>query len=200
MIKEIITDELEEHPAVRAWHQVQSDHSRPECIEVLKRKRKVAVYRLCGIGSDDTAVIATRCREATANLERLIYEELLPNFPVPALRCYGFLKEPDAGFCWLFLEDATGELYSPQLVQHRVLAGRFLGEMHLQNVPASVRTSLPARGPDHYLQLMRSARTVLSRCDSGRFIPGSAQTLRTLGNCEPQLAAALRAVDWSEDD
>jgi len=83
----------------------------------------------------------------------------------------------------------------------RGFAGCSWKTLRVSCIPHSLfNTSLPARGPDHYLQLMRSARTVLSRCDSGRFIPGSAQTLRTLGNCEPQLAAALRAVDWSEDD
>jgi thiamine kinase-like enzyme len=161
MIMEVITERLPEHPAVRAWCRLQSRHSEPKSIEILKRKRKTCVYRLNGIGPDGAAVIAKRCREATAEVERLIYEELLSRLPVPSLRCYGFLNETDPGFSWLFLEDAAGEVYSPEIAQHRALAGRSLAEIHLQKLPASLTARLPFRGPDYYLQLLRSARTVL---------------------------------------
>src|SRR2546430_5585275 len=45
---------------------------------------------------------------------RMIYEEVLPRLPVPALDCHGFWEEPAGKFSWLFLEDAIGECYSPQ--------------------------------------------------------------------------------------
>jgi hypothetical protein len=161
MITEVITERLQEHPAVRAWSRFQSRPSEPKSIEILKRKRKTCVYRLNGIGPDGTAIIAKRCREATAEVERLIYQELLPRLPVPTLCCYGFLNEPDPGYSWLFLEDAAGESYSPQIAKHRALAGRSLGEIHLQKLPANLTARLPFRGTDYYLQLLRSSRTAL---------------------------------------
>ncbi len=158
---EILTERLQEHQAVKAWRQLQSDHREPSSIEILKHIRKSAVYRLNGIGPQGEAVIAKRCRKATANVERMIYEELLPRAPVLALRCYGFLKEPEGEFCWLFLEDAAGQLYSPQLPEHRALAGRWLAETHLTPVPPDLKARLPDRDLGHYLKLLRSSRATL---------------------------------------
>ncbi len=158
---EILTEGLQEHQAVKAWRQLQSDHLEPSSIEILKHIKKSAVYRLNGIGPQGEAVIAKRCRKATANVERMIYEELLPRAPVLALRCYGFLKEPEGEFCWLFLEDAAGQLYSPQLAEHRALAGRWLAETHLTPVPPDLKARLPDRDLGHYLKLLRSSRATL---------------------------------------
>src|SRR5206468_1604040 len=102
-------DRLVEHRAGRAWSQLQADHLQPTHIDILKlKKRKSAVYRLHGVGPDGRAVIAKRCLVATAEVERTVYEEFLPRVSVPALRCYGLVKEPDGDRCWLFLEDAGG--------------------------------------------------------------------------------------------
>ncbi len=158
---EVLTERLQEHPAVKAWNQLQAHPLEPDNIEIVKHKKKSAVYRLNGIGPHGEAVIAKRCREATANVERLIYEELLPRVPVSALRCYGFLKEPEGESCWLFLEDAGGELYMPQLAEHRALAGRWLGETHLTPVPPDLKARLPDRDLGHYLKLLRSSRATL---------------------------------------
>ena len=157
-IIEVLTERLQEHQAVKAWRQLQSDHLEPSSIEILKHKRKSAVYRLNGMGPNSGAVIAKRCKETTANVERMIYEELLPRVPVSVLRCYGFLKEPEGEFCWLFLEDAAGQLYSPQLADHRALAGRWLAEMHLTTVSADLKARLPDRDLGHYLKLLRGNR------------------------------------------
>ena len=158
---EILTERLQEHQAVKAWRQLQSDHRELSSIEILKHIKKSAVYRLNGIGPQGKAVIAKRCRKATANVERMIYEELLPRAPVSALRCYGFLREPEGEFCWLFLEDAAGQLYSPQLAEHRALAGRWLAETHLTPVPPDLKAHLPDRDLGHYLKLLRSSRATL---------------------------------------
>ena len=106
MVTQIITERLHENPAVQAWKKVHPHHTEPSRIEVVRRKRKSCVYRLQGVGPGGAAVIAKRSQTTTANLERLIYEEVLAHLRVPALRCYGFLEEPEAGFSWLFLEDA----------------------------------------------------------------------------------------------
>jgi aminoglycoside phosphotransferase (APT) family kinase protein len=172
MITEIITERLHEHPAVRALNRLQSRYSQPETIEILKRKRKTCVYRLNGVGPGGCSIIAKKCREATAEVERLIYEEVLPRLPVPSLRCYGFLEDPDPSYSWLFIEDAAGEAYSPQVAEHRALAGRSLAELHLQKLPASLTARLPFRGSDYYLQLLRSSRrTLLNHMDNAE-VPG----------------------------
>jgi len=158
---EMLTNRLEEHPAVKAWSRLQSDHVKPSSIEILKREKKSAVYRLNGSGPNGGAVIAKRCKEETANVERLIYEELLPRAGVSALACYGFLKEPEGQFCWLFLEDAASQLYSPQLAEHRALAGLWLAQTHLASISAELKARLPDRDLGHYLKLLRGSRAIL---------------------------------------
>jgi len=156
-----VTGSLAEHPAVRAWCESQHARIAPQRIEVLKSKRKVSTYRLDGIGPGGAAVIAKRCRAATARVERMIYAEILPRLPVSALRYYGFVEAPDGEFCWLFLEEASREPYSPQRADHRALAGRWLGTLHVASLSADMKARLPDRGPSHYLQRLRDVRATL---------------------------------------
>ena len=160
-INEVVTGSLAEHPAVKAWCESQHAGIAPQRIEVLKSKRKVATYRLDGIGPGGAAVIAKRCRAATAKVERMIYAEILPRLPVSALRYYGFVEAPDGEFCWLFLEEASREPYSPQRADHRALAGRWLGTLHVASLSADMKARLPDRGPSHYLQRLRDVRATL---------------------------------------
>src|SRR5947208_11232788 len=101
-----------EHPAARAWRELRPGRDTPGRIETLHGRQSKAwkrtVYRLAGVGPAGSAVIAKRCLAAQAAPERTLYEEVLPHLPVPVLRYYGFLGEPDGHFCWLFLEDAGG--------------------------------------------------------------------------------------------
>jgi len=158
---EILTECLHEHEAVKAWRQIRPDHLELDSVEIMKRKNKSAVYRLRSTRSDGPAIIAKRCRAATAEVERLIYEQILPRMPIPALHCYGLVKEPEGEFCWLFLEEAVGGSYSPQLSEHRALAACWLAKMHLNTVPALLQACLPDRTLSHYQQLLRSGRATL---------------------------------------
>src|SRR5207247_1784844 len=110
-----------EHPAVHAWSRLGPKQIEPEAIERLKLKNKSAVYRLRGVGPDGSSVIAKRCLTATAQIERVIYEECLPCLPVTSLRSYGLLEDPaNRAFSWLFLEDASGQEYSQHDAGHRM--------------------------------------------------------------------------------
>lgn len=160
---EILTAGLEAHPAVQAWLQVQSDSWESGSLEVLQRRRYSTVYRINPIRQGGARVIAKRCRGATARIERMIYEELLPLAGMPALGCYGLLEEPGSEFCWLFLEDAAGARYSPELPRDRALAGCWLAEAQLAAVRADFKSCLPDRDLDHYLRLLRSCRAMLLR-------------------------------------
>ena len=158
---EILTEGVREHPAVQAWLQVQSDSGEPRSLELLQRRRHSTVYRLSEVRQDGARVIAKRCRVATAQIEHAIYEELLPLTGMPALRCYGMLEEPEGEYCWLFLEDAAGVRYSPQLPHNRALAGCWLAETHLAAVSAGLKSRLPDRELDHYMRLLRGCRAML---------------------------------------
>src|SRR5262249_61898495 len=81
----------------------------------------------------------------------------------PGLRvgCVGFGEEPGDAGCWLFLEDAGGEGYSPKSGEPRALAGRWLGLLHASGAASAAAGRQPDRGPDHYLGHLHSARATL---------------------------------------
>ena len=158
---EILTEGVQAHPAVQAWLQVQSASWEPGSLELLQRRRYSTVYRLNHVKQDCARVIAKRCRIATARIEHAIYEQLLPLTGIPALHCYGLLDEGE--FCWLFLEDAAGARYSPQLPHNRALAGCWLAETQLTALAHNLKSCLPGRELDHYLRLLRGCRAMLLR-------------------------------------
>jgi hypothetical protein len=82
--------------------------------------------------------------------------------PVTALRYYGCTQQ-DGEFCWLFLEDAGRERYSPYRKEHCALAGRWLGLLHTSAARLAPAVRLPDRGPGHYLEHLRSARRMILR-------------------------------------
>jgi hypothetical protein len=116
------------------------------------------VYRLEGVDEDVPAVIAKRCLREKALVERIVYDEVLPRLPTAGLKYYGFLQDRDSRFCWLFIEEAPGDDYSPEIDHHRVLAGRWLGTMHTFTSVVGAQLGLPYRGPAHYLIHLRTAR------------------------------------------
>src|SRR5438094_1881398 len=178
-VLEIVTEGVPEHRAVQAWLQVQPDSCAPRSLELLQRRRHSTVYRLNKVRPDGTSVIAKRCRAATARKERMIYQELLPLTGMPALDCYGTVREPDADFCWVFLEDATGASYSPQLPGNRALAGRWLAETQLAAASANFQSCLPDRGLNDYLQALHGCRAMaLRHLDANELPAADAELLR----------------------
>jgi hypothetical protein len=156
--REILTVDLLEHPAVRAWNELQLEPIEPTEIQTLKRKNKSAIYRLGGAGSNRSNVIAKRCRVSTAGTERIIYERVLVRLPLPALRCYGFLEDADPEFTWLFIEDAGTQPYRPELPEHRTLFAEWLAILHSASQELPAASLLPDRGPVHYLEHLRLGR------------------------------------------
>jgi hypothetical protein len=154
----IIQTNLNEHPAVKAWRKLRPKWGDPERITVLKeikKSKKSAVYRLEGITTEDTAVIAKRCRKETGLIESVIYEKILSQLPITSLKYYGFVEEEK--ICWLFVEDAGDEEYSRSNAEHRAVAGRWLGLMHTTAARVASAARLPDRGPIHYLAELQMA-------------------------------------------
>ena len=178
---QILRTNLLEHPAVKAWSELQPERVEPLAIELLKKRRRRGVYRLQGVGPARSAVVAKRSWRSTAVIEQFIYADVLAHLPLPTLSCYGCVEEQDTEFCWLFLEDAGREKYSPVNREHSALAARWLATLQTASVSAHLKTRLPDRGPSHYLKLLRSGRE---------------EVLRNLGNPALQAGdlAVLRAI------
>lgn len=159
---EIEISDLHEHPVVKAWEKIDPAEIKPARVVLLKKKNDWSiVFRIEGVGRGGHAVIAKRCILATGLIERTIYEELLPQLQISAPDYYGFVKE-DEKFCWIFLQDVGVERFSPLIEEHRLIAARWLGEMH--STAAKILSSglLPDRGANHYLNHLRTARATIS--------------------------------------
>jgi len=147
-----------DHPATRAWYRLRSEAPPPTAVETLKSKGHSSVYRLHGVGPAGAPIIAKRSHRTTVMVERVVYEEILPTLPLPALHCYGGVEEEDGAGAWLFLEDAGGRPYLEERAGDRVLAAEWLGVMHA----ATSRLDLAARFPpvelDSYLGYLRLTR------------------------------------------
>src|SRR3989442_634235 len=186
-LTDTLPERLAEHRAVKAWAALNPERVQPESIEVLKFKRlesKSAVYRLNGVGPGGSAVVAKRCRAVTASVERMIYQEFLPQLPLPAVHYYGHVDEPGGESCWLFLEHAGVLEYSPRDAGHRSLAARWLASIQAGAVGAGLETRLPARDADYYLKLLRSTHDRLGEHSSNPEL--SAAEVESLRNLSSQ--------------
>jgi hypothetical protein len=179
-------EEAHGHPAVLAWCQLAGGCAAPERVVVLKRKAKGAVYRLVGVGLDGTDVIAKRCRRDKGVVERLVYQELYPQLPVPTLHFHGSVEEQDGEFWWLFLEDVGDEPYRPDLSQHRTLAGRWFGLANGIALELDLQSQLPDRGPDLYEGFLRDVCEALPAraADPSLDAAGRADLAEIVAMCE----------------
>ena len=148
---------LVDHPAVAALRELRPEGATPRRIEIVRDSENQAIYRLDGVGSGDSGVIAKRCWLSTASIEHTVYDEILPRLPFKTIRYYGFVKENDE-FAWLFLEDVGSVRFSRLVAEQRTLVGRWLALMHTSARSVGASATLPERGPRHYLEHLRAAR------------------------------------------
>jgi aminoglycoside phosphotransferase (APT) family kinase protein len=184
-----------ERAAREAWRSLAGGRADPARIELLKRgPRGTAVHRLVFPRAAGPAVIAKRAPLATAEVERIVYERLLHDLPVPTLRYHGSVQDAEAGFRWLFVEEARGSKYRREWRSHRVAAARWLATLHrsLAGIPAV--PELPDRRAGHYRRLLRSVREALDRRlgDPALAPDGKAVLEAVLGHCD------RLAERWSE--
>src|SRR5215472_11962077 len=189
--------DLLEHPAVKAWGEIGLTKIEPRSVVVLKpEKKRSAVYRLEGVGPADSPVIAKRGRLDRIAVELTIYREVLPRLPARCLRCYGFVQDRDPGFAWLFLEDAGDEKYSTGSLEHRALAARWLGSLHISTAGQPAEAGLPDRGPQYYREVVSLASDTIRRSLTNRALSSSDLGIlnRLLSHCET-VASHWRQVE-----
>src|SRR6266576_38319 len=158
------------HPAVQAWRQLDPEGVLPDRITPAKFKPNkprpnLAVYRLEGVGADGAAVIAKRCTRSGGQVERTIYERILPHVPLPGPRYYGTVpaspEDSAEDGCWLFIGEIQGEKYNRLSPDHRAAAARWLGILHTEAQAAAAQAGLPEAGPSRYRAAMRATRDLI---------------------------------------
>ncbi|PYO87396.1 MAG: hypothetical protein DMD58_14955 [Gemmatimonadetes bacterium] len=103
----VLWGNLSWHPAAEAWRQVAPTAPAPESIEVLHRENGTGTYRLVGVGTGGTPIIARRSGITKAVILRTLYSKILSRLPISAPRYCAFRAEPP-GFAWVFLEECGG--------------------------------------------------------------------------------------------
>jgi len=126
-------------------------------IEIIHKSDKTSVYRLFDASPGGRAIIAKRCEAEAARVERILYENVLPELRLSSLEYHGFVDE--GACCWLFLEDSEGEEYAPDNRFHRETAARFLARLHASAAREAGSFDLPDRGANYYLGCLLSARS-----------------------------------------
>jgi len=155
------------HPAIQAWRQLNPERVLPDRITPAKFKPNkprpnLTVYRLEGIGADGSAVIAKRCAREAGQIERTVYERILPHVPLAGPHYYGTVEGPqDQDVCWLFIGEIHGEKYDMLRPDHRAAAARWLGTLHTTAQSAADQAGLPNAGPSRYRAEMRATRDLI---------------------------------------
>jgi hypothetical protein len=156
-----MSSELHDHPAVRAWRRAQPNASIPVRVERLTRGGSNAVFRFYHGADASRPTIAKQRWRAGAQTEHIVYEKVLPQLPIPPVRCLGYADDDDPARAWVFVEDVGGGPYQRADREHRVVAARWLAGAHAFCMTGFGRAVLPERGPEHYLQLLRAAATMI---------------------------------------
>jgi aminoglycoside phosphotransferase (APT) family kinase protein len=156
--------------------------------------RKSCVLRFRGAAPDGSDLIARRLRTESARLEQEMYQVVLPSLPVSHLRSYGLATEREGDYAWIFLEDAGRTRYSPEQLEACRVAASWLAACHEAARDVPTRERLPDRGPRHYQQRARSARsTLVSRLNGADLDRRDTATLRAaIERCE------ILLLRWSE--
>jgi aminoglycoside phosphotransferase (APT) family kinase protein len=158
---------IDRHPALEAWNRRGSTRNTLATLEVWRNIKnlqgyKSVVYRLVFRDGGPPAVFAKHCAAGRGNVERLFYEEILPDLGVSSPAYYGSLQEAD-GSCWFFLEDVGCQWFSDQDPVHRALASRWLGQLHRRGARIAAASRLREAGPARYLAHLHAARARIRR-------------------------------------
>lgn len=161
----ILDQAIDGHPALLAWERLDGSGPRPASLEVWSERPSnlpASIYRLVFPDGGIPAVFAKHSDPGFGAVERLCYETILSRMCVPSPAYRGSLQDPD-GSWWLFMEDAGREWFSPRDPEHRLLAGRWIGQLHREGALVAAASTLPAAGPCRYLSHLHSARDRIVR-------------------------------------
>ena len=157
-----------------AWRELAgAGASDPVAITTLHTAHGSAVYRLDGAARGGAAVVAKRQWRANVLREAAVYEQVVPRLPAGGIGCLGTVDDPDERFAWLFLEAAGGAPYLADRDDHRRLAGRWLGDLHVLGPAAAERVDLPARTLDPYRDWLSTAQERLARATADPALDGA---------------------------
>jgi len=150
-----LTDNLQEHRAVRALIRFGLSNNAPSELVVLQKKNSGAVYALIGDDLPGGRVVAKLCENEKARVERAVYETVLPQLSSGAIEYFGHLAENERSV-WLFMEDVGGQRYDADNEVHRRLAAHWFGELQIRITRHEMENVFPDRGAAFYRSFLSS--------------------------------------------
>ena len=174
------TADLSAHPVVRAWTKLHGRQVTPRRLEILRpprKEEKSCTFRFCTEGRHGRSVVGKLCLKETAQVERLIYETILPGLPLTRLEYYGTVASDEPDMDWVFVQDGGDVRYSRQDEEHRRLAAEWFATLHTAAANLSGLHQLPDRGPVLYLKHLRSGRDLLRAFRPDTVFTGEQRTL-----------------------
>jgi hypothetical protein len=153
------------HPAVAVGRRVGLLVTAESRIEVLEDGPKSTVFRLSPPSGVTKSFVLKRCAPGFGEIERAMYERVLPALPVGRLEYFGSWAEMD-GTIWLALEDAGDAAPVLETPESRAQLTRWIANLHLEGARIS-RRELPDRGCGHFARRLRESRAhLVSRLES----------------------------------
>lgn len=156
----MLCGELAWHPAMEAWRAFTPNSADPDRIEVLRKGKKSATFRLVGVGPAGESVIAQRSATSKAAAQRAIYAEVLPRLRLSAPHFYG-TQQDGHDAAWVFVEDIGDERITLSDPCHLALAGEWVGRLHAGAAQLDSMRDLPDGGPSRYHDHLRVARQTI---------------------------------------
>jgi hypothetical protein len=155
-------------------------------VEPLQKRRKGMVYRLAAAGPSGCDVIGKWSTDERIRREAVVYERVLTRLPVSRPQYFGCIAAPDGDGSWLFVSYAGDESYRPRSPHHRMLAARWLADLHCTAARAAPGVALPRRGPPYYLAELETARSDIARhlADVPLTPPDAAVLARIVRGCD----------------
>lgn len=171
--------------ALRVWYEAGGEADEVVRVDTLKRNSRTHVYRLvCRTGRG--SVIAKRCREQVAKLERVMYEQIVgPAVGLRSPRLLGFSAHPerggadDQGHYWVFLEDLGPRRHDPSDAGQRHQLAGWLGVLAscTTGLAQSTREGMPRRGLADFRPFLDTAIPGLSQLGRSRAFPARVRAL-----------------------
>lgn len=145
----------------QVWLQTGAHRNQPKSIEILEKSKKSEIYRLIDAGKNHHSIIAKRGQLCSLITERIVYEKILPQIPLPSLQFLGFMEEPCGEYGWLFIEDAGNLRTSREAIEERMAISKWLGIFHSTSARIPMVDNIPHIGPDQYLQRIVLMRNIV---------------------------------------
>jgi thiamine kinase-like enzyme len=187
MIFQPDTTLLKDHPAIRAWNGFNQTNQHVESVDSLKTIKgkslhhKSSVFRLVGVERQEVAVIAKRSNWQNIQLERTIYQKILPHVPVSRVYCYGAIKDEMEELGWIFLEEAAGVIWLKEDPLHQRIAAQWLATFHVVTSKLKLAGQLPERGLAYYAGcLEQGVQTILKNLNNPALTQSHIATLEVI--------------------